>query len=57
MYFEGVLEGKHIHKESLLEEIKAEKFPNLKKEMDIAGWCQPPILQLVDGKISQMTLC
>lgn len=35
MYFEGVLEGKHIHKESLLEEIKAEKFPNLKKEMDI----------------------
>ena len=35
VYFEGVLEGKHIHKESLLEEIKAEKFPNLKKEMDI----------------------
>ena len=36
VYFEGVLEGKHIHKESLLEEIKAEKFPSwIKKNQPI----------------------
>jgi hypothetical protein len=40
-----------------LEKYKGTSPKRPKNEMDITNLCQPPTPQLVDGKISQITLC